>query len=134
MSSLTSPSGERNSFVKDEGPSWSDDLDRKLTLVTKPDGIDVSFGYGAVVGTLRRTSNQLPACGEGRLRAPSAAMHRPTRQHQHLTAKVEAKKTRSQSQKKKPGRKAKQWSKWLAQYAPLVAGAAPAADTDAAAA
>jgi len=50
-------------------------------------------------------------------------MHRPTRQHEHLTAKVEGKKARSAKNEKKPGRKTKKWNKWLAQYAPLVAGA-----------
>jgi hypothetical protein len=53
-------------------------------------------------------------------------MHRPTRQHQNLVAKITLKKTRNQ--KKKPGRKAKRWSKWIAAYAPLTAGAASAAE------
>jgi hypothetical protein len=53
-------------------------------------------------------------------------MHRPTRQHQNLVAKVAEK--RNRSQKKKPGRKAKKWNKWIAQYAPLAqgSGATPA--------
>jgi hypothetical protein len=52
-------------------------------------------------------------------------MHRPTRQHQNLVAKVTTKKARSH--KKKPGRKTKRWNKWIAAYAPLAAGAAEAA-------
>ncbi len=53
-------------------------------------------------------------------------MNRPARQHQHLVAKLEAKKARTI--KKKPGRKAKQWAKWIAAYAPLAAGAEASAE------
>ncbi|WP_438014465.1 hypothetical protein WMF18_26660 [Sorangium sp. So ce315] len=54
-------------------------------------------------------------------------MHRPTRQHQHLTIKVTQKQERSTQSSRKPGRKTKRWNKFLAQYAPLVAGAETAA-------
>jgi hypothetical protein len=42
-------------------------------------------------------------------------MHRPTRQHNDLTAKLERKLTQS----KKPGKKAKRWKKWIESYAKL---------------
>jgi hypothetical protein len=48
-------------------------------------------------------------------------MHRPTRLHQHLVSKVAEKQARNT--KKKPGRKTKAWSKWVALYAPLAQGA-----------
>ncbi|AUX24574.1 uncharacterized protein SOCEGT47_051120 [Sorangium cellulosum] len=54
-------------------------------------------------------------------------MHRPTRQHQHLTIKVAQKQERSARSSRKPGRKTKRWNKWLTEYAPLVAGAEAAA-------
>ncbi|WP_437567260.1 hypothetical protein [Sorangium sp. So ce542] len=57
-------------------------------------------------------------------------MHRPTRQHQHLTLKVTQKQERSSQSSRKPGRKAKRWNKFLAQYAPLVAGAEMAAPAE----
>jgi len=46
-------------------------------------------------------------------------MHRPSRQHQHLLEKISLKESRGQQQERKPGKRAKQWKKWVAQYAPL---------------
>ncbi|WP_437586334.1 hypothetical protein [Sorangium sp. So ce1000] len=57
-------------------------------------------------------------------------MHRPTRQHEHLTLKVTQKQDRSTQSSRKPGRKHKRWTKFLAQYAPLVAGAEAAATAE----
>ncbi|WP_437670540.1 hypothetical protein [Sorangium sp. So ce131] len=57
-------------------------------------------------------------------------MHRPTRQHQHLTEKLAQKQQRSAQSSRKPGRKTKRWGKWLTQYAPLVAGAEAAAPAE----
>lgn len=57
-------------------------------------------------------------------------MQRPTRQHQHLTLKVTQKQERSTQSSRKPGRKHKRWSKFLSQYAPLVAGAETAASAE----
>ncbi len=57
-------------------------------------------------------------------------MYRPTRQHQHLTLKVAQKQERSAQSSRKPGRKTKRWSKFLAQYAPVVAGAETAAPAE----
>jgi hypothetical protein len=54
-------------------------------------------------------------------------MHRPTRQHQHLATKIASKQSRGP---KKPGKKTKQWLKWAAQYAPLVAGAETSTSTE----
>ncbi len=39
-------------------------------------------------------------------------MHRPTRQHRNLAAKIEKKTARSP----KPGKKAKRWKKWAETY------------------
>ncbi|WP_437792138.1 hypothetical protein [Sorangium sp. So ce693] len=57
-------------------------------------------------------------------------MHRPTRQHQHLTLKVTQKQERSAQSSRKPGRKHKRWGKFLTQYAPLVAGAETTASAE----
>lgn len=56
-------------------------------------------------------------------------MHRPTRQHQHLVQKVAQKQALSAARSRKPGRKTKRWNKWVAQYAPLVAGAETSAES-----
>jgi hypothetical protein len=48
------------------------------------------------------------------------AMHRPTRQHKNLTAKIEAKGKRS----RRRGEKAKRWQKWAEGYKKLCEGAA----------
>jgi len=42
-------------------------------------------------------------------------MHRPTRQHRHLKAKLERKSAAS----RKVGAKARRWKKWLAHYQAL---------------
>ena len=57
-------------------------------------------------------------------------MHRPTRQHQHLTLKVTQKQERSTQSSRKPGRKTKRWSKFLTQYATLIPGAEAAAPAE----
>lgn len=43
-------------------------------------------------------------------------MHRPTRQHRNLLAKIENKTARSRNR----GKKAKRWSKWAAEYKALI--------------
>jgi hypothetical protein len=49
-------------------------------------------------------------------------MDRPKRQHAHLAEKIGEKKSRSH---KKPGKRAKRWTKWLTHYQPLVDGTGP---------
>lgn len=45
-------------------------------------------------------------------------MHRPSRQHQHLLAKIAEKEARSL---KKPGKRTKRWRTWAARYKELAA-------------
>jgi hypothetical protein len=45
-------------------------------------------------------------------------MNRPTRQHQHLTAKIARKETRTPG---KPGKRTKRWRKWAEKYKTLTA-------------
>jgi hypothetical protein len=47
-------------------------------------------------------------------------MHRPTRQHRNLVAKLERKAKRS----RRRGEKAKRWAKWVEGYKKLCEGAA----------
>ncbi len=49
-------------------------------------------------------------------------MHRPTRQHRHLTEKL-AKKASRRPDKKKRGAKERRWKKRAEQYSPLVVAA-----------
>lgn len=53
-----------------------------------------------------------------------AAMHRPSRQHQHLLEKIARKESRAQSKNRKAGSRLKQWKKWAEAYKPLAAAQA----------
>ena len=56
-------------------------------------------------------------------------MHRPTRQHQNLLEKIAAKESRAKRHERKPGKRAKQWSKWVKTYEPLTQGGAGATES-----
>jgi len=46
-------------------------------------------------------------------------MHRPSRQHQHLLAKIALKESRANSKNRSAGSRLKQWKKWAEKYKDL---------------
>ena len=70
------------------------------------------------VVTWPERSSALGLKTQARLGSIPPPMHRPTRQHRNLVAKIERKSTRRRTD----GKKARRWKKWAEQYKNLCEG------------